>query len=409
MGRTIIIGAGLAGLRCAGALHAAGQEVLVLEASDRVGGRVATDRLETDRGSYLLDRGFQVLLDSYEHAREVLDFGALQLRDFEPGALVWDGSRMRRLADPWRRPLGALAGLAKPVIPMADVPAVLRLRKGFGGAPDEATSSLLTRAGVHAAGIERFFHPFFSGVFLERELATPAAMFRFVFDRFAKGSATLPADGMGAIPQQLADRLPDGSIGLSQRVARVAPGEVECADGRIERADAVVLATPARIPGRPDTALDDADWNGTHCVYFDAPADPVGEPTLVLNAVGDGPVNHLAVLTAVQLSYAPAGRHLISASVVGHGGRAAPPGIDAVVDQLRTWFGRAVDEWTHLRSVAVPHALPRVFAESGARSADPIVGDGFFAAGDVLHMPSIEGALRSGSRAADAVLTADRA
>ncbi|MEM7627906.1 MAG: FAD-dependent oxidoreductase [Planctomycetota bacterium] len=409
MGRTIVIGAGIAGLRCAGAVHAAGHaaghEVLLLEASDRVGGRVATDRMETERGVYLLDRGFQVLLDSYEHTREVMSFSALRLRAFEPGALVWDGQRMLRLADPWRRPIKALAGLARPVLPMGDVPGVLRLRKGVQGEPDCATIDTLRQAGISDRGIDRFFRPFFSGVFLERELSTPAAMFRFVFERFAQGSATLPERGMGAIPEQLASRLPTGAIRLGTPVERIEPGRVEIVGGESLHADHIVVATPAPIAGRPDAPLADADWNSTVCVYFDAEQDPVREPTLVLNAVGDGPINHLAVLSGVQSSYAPHGRHLISASIVGRGGRAGMPPIEAVREQLRGWFGRRVETWTHLKTVHIAHALPRRFAQAGTVAPGARLAEGLYVAGDTLHTPSIEGAMLSGSRAADAILT----
>ncbi|MGA0060087.1 MAG: FAD-dependent oxidoreductase, partial [Planctomycetota bacterium] len=72
---------------------------------DAVGGRVRTDVVE----GFRLDRGFQVLQTAYPEARRALDYGALELRPFEPGALVRVGGRFVRVVDPWRRPLGALA------------------------------------------------------------------------------------------------------------------------------------------------------------------------------------------------------------------------------------------------------------------------------------------------------------
>ena len=57
----VVVGAGLAGLACASALHRAGRAVRVLEASEGVGGRVRTDRVD----GFLLDRGFQVLNTGY--------------------------------------------------------------------------------------------------------------------------------------------------------------------------------------------------------------------------------------------------------------------------------------------------------------------------------------------------------
>ncbi|MGA1525128.1 MAG: FAD-dependent oxidoreductase, partial [Planctomycetota bacterium] len=104
----LVVGAGLAGLTCARALSAAGVPVRVLDAADAVGGRVRTDVVE----GFRLDRGFQVLQTAYPEARRALDYGALELRPFEPGALVRVAGRFVRVVDPWRRPLGALASIA---------------------------------------------------------------------------------------------------------------------------------------------------------------------------------------------------------------------------------------------------------------------------------------------------------
>ena len=100
----IIIGGGLAGLCCARALHAQGVSFLVLEASDGTGGRVRTDEVE----GFRLDRGFQVLLEAYPEAQAVLDYEALDLRAFYPGACVRHEGRFRRMVDPFRRPLDDL-------------------------------------------------------------------------------------------------------------------------------------------------------------------------------------------------------------------------------------------------------------------------------------------------------------
>ncbi len=78
----IIVGAGMAGLSCAHHLHKAGISFKILEASDGVGGRVRTDKVD----GFLLDRGFQIFLTSYPEARAMLDYSALDLRPFYAGA-----------------------------------------------------------------------------------------------------------------------------------------------------------------------------------------------------------------------------------------------------------------------------------------------------------------------------------
>src|SRR3984957_12528376 len=120
----LIVGAGLAGLCCARELQAKGVSFQVLEASDGVGGRVRTDEVD----GFLLDRGFQVLLTAYPEAQSVLDYTALDLHAFEPGAMVRFNGQFWRLTDPIRRPADLLSGLMAPVGTWRDKLASLILR-----------------------------------------------------------------------------------------------------------------------------------------------------------------------------------------------------------------------------------------------------------------------------------------
>src|SRR5271155_286272 len=116
MTEVVIIGAGLAGLPCARSLESAGIPVTLLEAADGPGGRVRTDVVE----GFRLDRGFQVMLTAYPEAKRLLDYTALQLKKFEPGALVWHGGKFHRFADPFRDPIGAARLLFDSIVPLAD-------------------------------------------------------------------------------------------------------------------------------------------------------------------------------------------------------------------------------------------------------------------------------------------------
>ena len=98
--RVIVVGAGVAGLVCARTLLRSGVDVLVLEASDGVGGRVRSDRVE----GFTLDRGFQVLFTAYPAAARQLDFDRLALRRFDPGAVVCRAAQRQTLSDPLRDP-----------------------------------------------------------------------------------------------------------------------------------------------------------------------------------------------------------------------------------------------------------------------------------------------------------------
>ena len=127
----LIVGAGLSGLSCARKLQQQGIRCLVLEASDAIGGRIRTDTVD----GFRLDRGFQVFLTSYPEAKSILDYEALDLKAFLPGALVRFRGRFHELTDPWRRPLSAIRSLFSPIGSFADKLRVASFAQDHYGAP----------------------------------------------------------------------------------------------------------------------------------------------------------------------------------------------------------------------------------------------------------------------------------
>src|SRR5215472_7645096 len=204
----LIVGAGLAGLSCARYLADSAISFQIIEASDGIGGRVRTDQYQ----GFLLDRGFQVLLTAYPEAQRTLDYHALALRKFSPGAFSWFAGRFNRLADPWRTPGGWRAVLKSDFGTFWDKLCVLRLRSRLRRAsiaqifehPETSTSAALESSGFSEEFLHRFFRPFFGGILLDRELESSSRMFEFVFKMLAEGDAAVPAGGMGAIPAQIA-------------------------------------------------------------------------------------------------------------------------------------------------------------------------------------------------------------
>ena len=109
--QVVVVGAGIAGLNAAHHLTEAGLDVVVVEASDRVGGRIQTDEVD----GFLLDRGFQLYNPSYPDGARVLDHEALELRPFFPGAVLSTEAGPRWLVDPRRATRAALRNIRTPL------------------------------------------------------------------------------------------------------------------------------------------------------------------------------------------------------------------------------------------------------------------------------------------------------
>jgi phytoene dehydrogenase-like protein len=403
-----VVGAGLAGLACARALVRRGLSVAVFEGSDAVGGRVRTDTVD----GFRVDRGFQVFLTAYPEARRVLDYGALDLRPFTPGALVRLGGRFERVGDPFRDPRSALPTVLSRVGTVADKLRVLRLRQSVcAGTPDalwdrpETTTlaALRRRYGFSEAMVDRFFRPFLGGVLLDRELGASSRATEFYFRMFAEGDAAVPARGIGAIPEQMAAALPPGTVRLGARVVHVEPDGtgLRVHDGEAVACRAVVVAVeaPEVPPLVPGTAVPGS--KSTVQIAWAAPAPPVPDPVLILDGDGRGPVNNVQVMSNVAPGYAPSGPALVTASVLGHPVRSDDDVESEARFQLRSWFGAPVAGWRRLAVHRVFHALPDLPSlEPPERPAH--VRGGLFLTGDWLRNGSIDGALVAGRHAAEA-------
>ncbi|MDE0899452.1 MAG: NAD(P)/FAD-dependent oxidoreductase [Longimicrobiales bacterium] len=402
----VVVGAGLSGLSCALFLEQAGLDVHVVEASDAVGGRIRTDEVD----GFTLDRGFQVLLTAYEEVQAQIDMPQLDLRAFKAGSLIWNGRSLEKMGDPYRDPASAMASLRAKVGSLADKMRVAKLRRRLTNAPagdcfsepDRSTQDELESLGFSAEFIDTFFRPFLGGVFLERPLETSASLFRYYFRCFAIGEATVPAQGMQRLPEQMASTL-DERISLGTTVQAASATQVSTEGGQTVSAQHVVVAldgaSASTLLGTPVPA-----FKATVTSYFAAEEAPTAEPVLVLDGEGTGPANHIAVMSNVAPKYAPAGAHLVAVS--GVDGAADDPMSfhTAASDQLARWFGPKVSSWQHLKTYRVPHALPRHPAGSLQQQDSARRRDGIIVAGDYTEFGSIQGALRSGRRAAEAIL-----
>lgn len=405
----LIVGAGLAGLCCARQLHTAGISCRLLEASDSIGGRARTDEVD----GFLLDRGFQVLLTAYPEAQEVLEYQDLQLARFEPGALIRYQGKFHRFVDPWRRPRHVFSTAFSPVGSLGDKLRVARLRRrvcrgsldDLFQRPETTTIEALHNAGFSEQIIERFFRPFLGGVFLDRELQTSSRMFDFVFRMFASGDAALPAAGMGAMARQIAGQLPSGTVQTGTPVESVSANSIQLANGDQMNAKAVVVACESPSAAKLLGDEPPKSGQGVTCLYFAAEQPPIQEPILVLNGDGQGPINNLCVPSQVTPKYAPANQSLISVTVLGQSDEGGSKLEQPVRDQLGEWFGAIASQWRHLRTYRIPFSLPNQVPPALSPVEKPAKrSDGVYTCGDYLDTASIQGAMASGRRAAEALI-----
>jgi phytoene dehydrogenase-like protein len=407
----VIVGGGLAGLAAARRLDRAGVDWLLVEAADRLGGRVATDVVD----GWRLDRGFQVLNTAYPRVPALADLDALDMRYFTSGVLVRRGGALHRLENPLREPMAAPQTLASGVGSLADRLkfAALATRcatyppERLLAAPEITTQEALRKAGLSHRIIEEVLRPFLSGVFADRSLETSSHVLAMVLRSFARGRIGVPAAGMAALPAAIAGPLPYPQLLINARTLSVAPGRVVTEGGEI-RCRAVVVATDPVSASQLLPGLPRPDMHGLTTFYFGAGRAPIDEPTLLLDGDRREIVANSIVLSNAAPEYAPAGRSLIAASVVG---LSAPSGAsEAVVRvELARMYGVPTDDWQLIRVVPVPQALPAAPVPQANLRKPVALGDGLFVAGDHRDSPSIQGALAGGWRTAGAVLASLRA
>jgi phytoene dehydrogenase-like protein len=366
---------------------------------------------------FLLDRGFQVLLTAYPEARAVLNLEQLELRQFRAGAVVRSGGSFHTLADPFREPVFAVKTAFAPVGSFRDKLLAGRLRARVStGSIDDLLSrppvtafDYLKQFGFSDEMIRQFWRPFLSGVFLEDRLVTTSRKLEFILRMFARGRAALPSAGMEAVPSQLASRLEAGAVRLHTRATKLDGTVVTTDSGEQITAGYVVLAVERPEAVRLAGGAERSRACSTVCLYFDAPEPPLRGAWLVLNGEGSGIANNLCVPTEVCPTYGPSGRSLVSVSVVNHRDDDNALLELKVREQLTVWFGPVVQAWRHLRTYRIPYALPMQEPDDiDPLKPAPNLSDRVLVCGDYTHLACSNGALISGRRAAETILTSER-
>jgi len=399
----VIVGAGLAGLSAAREIQRHGLSVIVLESSDAVGGRVRTDIVD----GFQLDRGFQVMLTAYPELQTQVDMRALDLRPFDPGALVWRNGKGHAVSDPFRKPQTLATTALAPIGNVFDKARIVLLRTrvmrrkpaALLGGQDVSTDVALRAFGFSTKIINRFFRPLFGGIQLDPHLATSRRMFDVIFRSLSEGQSVLPSRGMHALPLQMASRLSEGTVHLNTSVTSVDGTKVTLASGENISARAVVVATDGPTASSL-LGIPIVESRKVGCVYFSADTPPTKEKYVVLDGTGSGPVLNVAVISNVAPSYAPADKHLIVAALPG----VTDGDLEALSrKQLRSWWGPQVDDWKHLRTYVINHGGP-VQKPPFSPKQRINLGNVLFVCGDHRDTGSIQGAMFSGRRCGEAVV-----
>lgn len=416
-----VVGGGVAGLRAADRLASAGASVRLYEREATVGGRVRTER----RGDYRFDRGFQVLFTSYPELREAVDLDALDLRSFPPGAVVCRPNHRALVADPRREPSALVETAFTRDLTIGDKLRVLRLARDLGGRStadiggdrDLSIEQYLDERGFSRRFLENVAVPFFGGITLDRSLGTDSRVFEFVVGMLATGRAAVPADGMGAVPAQFADAARTAGATIEaeatvRAVQHVAEGVEIDVDGSTVEADVAIVATDP--PTSADlTGVDAIPTEGKGCVtqYLGLPdGTPLDDEAHIhLNAASAVP-NQVVPISTVAPEYAPDDALLLSATTLADPEAATEADATTLFERtravLRDWYPEGSFESLELlETVRCPFAqfaqppgfaddLPDVRAPAG-----PV-----YLAGEYTQQSSINGALKSGRLAAEAVL-----
>ncbi len=403
----VVIGAGLAGLTCAVELTRRGHDVVVLEASDAVGGRIRTDRVD----GMLLDRGFQLLNPAYPALTGLVDLPGLMLQSFEPGIAVTSHGSTSVLAHPLRSPRDIArlwAGSTgspweKARFATYALSCAVRSPSSLRRLPDIGYGAALDQAGVSGRLRRSVLEPFLAGVLAEDSQESSRRFVDLLLRMFVRGVPALPRDGMQALPQQVGDLLPAGVVRLQTPVTSLDGRTARSANGDWSGRAVVVATDPGRAADL--TSLPMPRMRGLTTFYHRVETSPARRALLHVDGDRDGPVVNTAVVSDAAPSYCTAGA-LVASTVLGADDDAQTR--LAVERQLSAIYGTSTQSWELVASYPIPAALPAMLPPLDFRQ--PVaLGEGLFVCGDHRDTASIQGAIVSGRRAAAAVRRSLRA
>ena len=401
-----IVGAGVSGLVAAQVLENQGYQPVILEASDRAGGRVKTDI----KKGFQLDHGFQVLLSSYPAAQKYLNFKALKLQELKPGAVIFNNGKQQIIGDPLRDISTLFSTLFSGIGTLSDKFKIFQLNLKLKNKSIEAifssdeisTKVYLQEFGFSSQIITQFFTPFFTGIFLENELTTSSRMFEFVFKMFGEGLAVLPKGGIEEISKQLVSNLKHTTFQYNTQVSSVSNEEIVLHTGEKLVSTATIIATDASKLVR-DAPSKNLIWKSCQTLYFTANKRVIEKPMIGLVSKKDSLINNIFYHTSVATNSNNT-EELLSVTVVKEHQLTEEQLIATVTKQLQEEC--TIDHLTFLAVYHIEKALPDLKdIKYEVSPSESQLSSGIFLAGDIQLNGSLNAAMIAGEKAALQVIT----
>ena len=400
-----IIGAGISGLIGAQILENYGYKPTIIEASSTVGGRVKSDIFK----GYTLDHGFQILLTSYPAAKKYLDYDALELQPFLPGATIFKNEKAQTIGDPLRSlsllipTLLASIGTFSDKIKILKLNSLLKKKKidAIFKTTEISTLKYLQDFGFSDEIITDFFTPFFSGIFLETQLETSSRMFEFVYKMFGDGLAVLPKNGIQAIPNQLKSNLKSTKFLFNSPVKEVQDKSILLENGEILESHITIIATdPSSLIS--NLKNQETNWKSCDTLYFEATNKTISKPLIGLIADKNTLINNIFYHTSIKTSNKTT-KELLSVTVVKEHPLNEKELIKKVTEELSSKC--AISDVTFLKRYQIKKALPKLTnLQYEISSTETKLKSTIFLAGDTLLNGSLNAAMISGERAALGVI-----
>jgi len=401
-----IIGAGISGLIAAKTLEEKGYNPVIIEGSDRVGGRLKTDIVN----GYQLDHGFQVLLDAYPMAQKHLDYNTLNLQKFVPGATIFSNAKAQTIGDPLRDLSLLFSTLIASVGTISDKLNILKLNNALDKKPlseifsSEEISTLryLESKGFSASIISKFFKPFFSGIFLEPDLETSSRMFEFVYKMFGNGHAVLPKSGIEAIPRQIKSQLKRTKFVFNTKIKTINAHHIITEKGEKIESDFCIVAT--NTVGLIPDVNQKYSWKSCDNLYFTTKTRNIKKPIIGLIADEDAFINNIFFHTSLKTEKRGA-EELLSVTVVEDHNLTEEALITKVQSDLKRYCN--IDDTVFLQHYKIPKALPKLHSLRQTISpSETQIKPTLFVAGDQLLNGSLNAAMHSGERSAEDLILA---